>query len=138
MLSPEQYAIERAVCDKAEVYARATMATRGKGCDYLTADECRHPDYAPCNNEMRGRVEQFELNRDKPDRFTCYISSDEKSATVWTGDVIGRVTHKGRAIRPFGGYEKVYQFSVTTIWGDRYTGRGQGGGMCVNLRRCKA
>lgn len=40
------YERERAICDKAEAYARATMATRGPKCCYLTKEEAAHPDYA--------------------------------------------------------------------------------------------
>jgi hypothetical protein len=42
-------------------------------------------------NEETGRVEQYRLREEKPDRFSAYLSGDAKAVTTWTGDVLGYV-----------------------------------------------
>lgn len=136
MIDAATYATERAICDKAHAYARVTMAAKGKGCNWLSAEEAAHPDYAACNNEMRGRVEQYEIIRDMPERFAAYVSSDGKHITVWTGDVLG-TCEMGAPFRAGWGNTKQYSIRAT-INGVRYVGRGQGEGMCVMLRKSRA
>lgn len=135
LITPEQYAIERAICDKAEAYAEAIMTEGGtkRRRNYLTAEEAAHPDYAACNNDMRGRVEQYELLRDRPDKFTAYISSCETMATVWTGLPLGRATVTA-SWKPGRSRDVMKQF-VVWMGGNRYIGRGFGSGMYINLRK---
>lgn len=151
VLSAEQYAIERAICDKAQAYADSVMCEGGSKCkrNYLTKEEAAHPDYAACDNDMRGRVEQFEILRDLPEKLTAYIGSREPNGmgvdrlvgrsypvTVWTGLHIGNCTlvaHSGGRWR----FEKTYQ-CYATIAGREYTGQTQGVGMYVNLRETAA
>lgn len=142
VLSIEQYEIERAICDKAAAYAESVMAEGGskRKRNYLTADECKHPDYAACDNDMRGRVEQFEILRDLPERLTAYIGErvtpSRHHVTVWTGLPIGGCTlveHSGGRWR----FDRTYQ-CYATIAGREYTGRTQGVGMYVNLKETAA
>lgn len=151
VLSPSQYEIERAICDKATAYAESVMCDGGskRKRNYMTADECKHPDYAACDNDMRGRVEQFEILRDLPEQLTAYIGNREPNGmgvermvgrsypvTVWTGLQIGNCTlveHSGGRWR----FDRTYQ-CYATIGGREYTGRTQGVGMYVNLKETAA
>lgn len=146
-LSAAQYEIERAICDKAQAYAESIMSNGGakRTRNYMTAEEAKHPDYAACNNDMRGRVDQFEILRDLPQKLTAYIGSREPNGmgcdreigrsfpvTVWTGLQIGNCTlveHKGSSRFKF---DRTYQ-CYATIGGREYTGRTAGVGMYVNL-----
>lgn len=129
-LTKEQYAIERAICDKAEAYARATMATRGKYCNYLTADEAKHPDYAACDNDMRGRVEQYELLTEMPHTIVAYVGEDNATLQVWTGLAIGTVRETSRWRSH---YTWRYQYHAR-IGNNVYTGRSRGAGWIIVLR----
>lgn len=146
-ISAEQYATERAVCDKAEAYWQ--RVTGGKR-NYITAEEAQHPDYRACDNAMRGRAEQYELVHDTPERFVAYIQSGNRNGmgcdgvlgqsfnvTTWTGDKIGRAT-KGSTwrVNSFMGTH-MSQF-YATINGREFTGRSFGEGMCINLRETAA
>lgn len=152
VLDAEQYAIERAICDKANAYADSVTSEVGSKWvrHYLTKEEAAHPDYVACNNDMRGRVEQFEILRDLPEKLTAYIGNREPNGmecdrlvgrsypvTVWTGLQIGNCTlvaHSGGSRWRFG---KTYQ-CYATIGGKEYTGRTAGVGMYVNLRETAA
>lgn len=129
------YQRERAIVDKAQAYWNANAEYSRGGWSRMSAEKCAHPDYAACDNAVRGRVEAFELQRDKPDVFTAYISSDGQSATTWPGDVIGRAectgNYRGR------NYSRVFCWRVTAF-GREYYGRNSGRGMVINLRARKA
>jgi hypothetical protein len=137
------YARERAICDKAETCARAAMSTRGPSCCYLTAEEAQHPDYAACNNEMRGRVEQFELLRDKPAAFVAYLANGNPDSvgarlpvTVWTGEKLG--TACIRSIGPRRGFAGERQrYGRAIIGGTEYAWQGPGAGMYARFRKLK-
>lgn len=147
VLTPDQYAIERAICDKAETYA--SQFVQPNGWTIIPADAAKHPDYAACDNDMRGRVEQYELLTKLPEASTAYIGNREPNGmgcdrlvgrsypvTVWTGLQIGNCTlvaHKGGRWR----FDKTFQ-CYATIGGREYTGRTQGVGMYVNLRETAA
>ena len=138
MLTQSQYEIERAICDKAHAYAKATMA--GKR-NYMTADECAHPDYAACNNAMRGRVEQFEILRDLPDTIVAYIGTKEPSRLsvdvgVWTGDKLG-VAYQTSSWRVNSYVDNVMYAYRAKIGNREYVGRGFGQGMSIVLRAAK-
>lgn len=147
-ISAEQYATERAICDKAAAYARAAMAARGPRCNYLTADEAKHPDYAACDNDMRGRVEQYELLHDTPETLVAYLGRPDRQAcnyetgqpwpvTVWTGREIGRAFVRSKwRVRSFIG-SHMHQFEAR-INGRVFTGRSFGEGMAIVLRETAA
>lgn len=146
-ISAEQYAIERAICDKAAEYAERVLCEGGESrkrhC--LTAEEMQHPDYAACNNDMQGRVEQYELLNNPPEVIFAYVGApaplrntldSEQHAgriypiTVWTGHVIGNAT-RGNGWRQ--GYDTFHQY-YARIAGREYTGRSTGPGMWIKLR----
>lgn len=128
------YLRERAICDKAQAYWQAN-ANHGKRGSSMSVELCAHPDYSACSNEMRGRVELFEIMRDKPDRIFAYLSSDCKTVTTWMGDKLGSV-QMGRAYVSNMG-DKRFPFH-TVIAGRKYSGIGYGGaGMYCRLRAMK-
>lgn len=138
------YQRERAICEKAQAYARETMAKRGKRCNYLTADECKHPDYSACNNDMRGRVEQFEILRDMPERFCAYLESGKGdglgarlAVQVWSGQQLGVATVHTIAKRPTQWGER-QRYGRALISGVQYAWQGQGAGMFATFRKIKA
>jgi hypothetical protein len=137
-LNEERYAIERALCDKAREAIRNFWPAHAKGGRVPDAVAC-HPDYRAADNDMRGRVEQYELMRDTPERFGAYVGAERSEMpgiyhlTTWTGHEIGwcklgRGWHVGR----WGG--TMHQIEAH-VRGVVYTGRGQGRGMFVGLRR---
>lgn len=145
VLSAEQYAIERAICDKAFAYWKANATYSRGGWSSLSAEKAKHPDYAACDNDMRGRVEQYELLRDLPEKLSAYIGSREPNGmgidkevgrtypvTVWTGLAIGFCTLVSHYSR-----RKRFQ-CYATISGRDYTGSTEGVGMFVNLRETAA
>lgn len=136
MLTPETYAAERAICDKANAYAAQFI--QPNGWTIIPAKAAGHPDYAACDNAMRSRVELFELNRDQPERFSAYLVDQNAftDVTTWAGDKLGDVTYGGpRHRNNFGGRWR--QVTVRTIWGQTYTGREYDSRQLVNLRRVK-
>ena len=147
MLSPEQYAIERAICDKAQAFWNVNATFSKNGWSSLSAELAQHPDYAACDNAMRGRVEQYEILRDLPEQLTAYVSSEQtreqrdatnyiacrRYVTTWTGDILGECyLGSGWPVRSFIG-PRMYQ-ATAWIGGREYTGRTFGPGMCINLR----
>lgn len=133
MMTESEYIVARAICDKANAYADSIMRPNGKYLrNWISADEAKNPDYANCTNELRGKVDQFELLRDMPEKFGAYLSSDEKAVTVWTGLPLGRVTCiTGRWNRG-----QMVSFRAN-IAGVEYIGRGQGAGMYCSMRKAK-
>lgn len=144
-LSPEEYAIERAICDRAQAYADSIMRPGGQYArNWISAEEAAHPDYAACDNAMRGRVEQFEILRDLPETIFAYIGESQHESncrgavpypvTVWTGDRIGTAYETARWRTPGSYVSSTMQQYSATIGGREYTGRGPGVGMYVRLR----
>lgn len=136
VLSPEQYATERAICDKTQEYWKNNATYSKSGWSSLSAELAAHPDYAACDNAMRGRVEQYEILRDLPDVIFAYIGNrigQSYPVTVWTGLEIGTATRgaQWRVGSCMGMY--MAQF-YARIGGREYTGRGFGSGMCIKLR----
>jgi len=132
MISAETYAVYRAACDKAEAYRQANATFSRGGWSSMSAELAAHPDYAGCTNDMRGAIEEYELNRDQPDAFSAYIT--DKGLTLWTGVPIGKVTGCGTWRRNnFGG--KWRAVNVRAAWGQAYYGREYDSRQLVNLRR---
>lgn len=129
------YKRERAICDKAQAYWQAN-ATHGRGGSSMSAELAAHPDYATCDNAMRGRVEQFEILRDLPAKLCAYMSSDAKHVTTWAGDVLGQAWVTSS--RPIGGFTSSrYYYGRARIGGKLYTWQGHGAGMFMHLRAIK-
>ena len=148
MISPEQYAIERAICDKAENFAE--QFRNHNGWIVIPSDAAKHPDYAACDNDMRARVEEFEFFRDMPERYGAYIATDTETRrcpgegewiklTLWTGVQIGKGMIVSSwcqgATRMFSGWVRARN-PVTGEWRE-YAWRGQGVGMYASLRAKK-
>lgn len=126
-ISPALYAVERAVCDKANAYWSANATGNS-----MSAELAAHPDYAACDNAMRGRVEQHEILRDLPEEIGAYIGSIDnvRVVTGWTGLPLGiaRLVSTWRQ-----NYTTMHSY-VAVIGGVEYRGRGHGDGMLVRLR----
>ena len=145
ILTAETYTIERDICDKASAYAESIMAPNGKRIrNWMSAAECAHPNYATCNNDMRSRVEQYEILTNPPDAFVAYMGAPDRDATnyrsaqpwpvtTWCGHRLGHafVSAKWRVISYTGTH--MHQFTAY-IAGREYTGRGFGEGLCVSFR----
>jgi hypothetical protein len=135
----ETYERERAICDKARAYAEKIMCegSSKRKRNYMTADEAAHPDYAACDNDMRGRVEQYEILNNPPETFVAYIDSDN-AASVWTGRKVSTSGVCTSSWRVNSHYRlRMYQYRFK-IAGREYTGRGLGKGMAIVLRETAA
>lgn len=143
--SIEQYKTERAICDTARDYAESVMCEGGvlRKRNYLTKEEASAPAYAVCNNEMRGRVEQFEILRDMPERFIAYLETGKPdnagarlAVGVWVGDSLGyAVVHTVGARRGVEG--RGQRFGRAKIGGVEYSWQGPGAGMYAIFRKIK-
>lgn len=133
----QDYERERAICDKAAAYWQANATFTRGGYSSMSQELCAHPDYAACTNEMRGRVEQWELLRDLPEKFGAYLSSDSRHITTWTGDVLGSAWILSS--RPNRGFvSSRYYYGRANIGGKLYSWQGNGEGMLCRLRALKA
>lgn len=143
-LTQAEYETARAICDKADRYA--AQFVQKNGWTVIPADAAKHPDYAACSNELRGKVEQFEILRDMPETIFAYIGNPRGNGMgcegiigqgypvqVWTGLQIGNAT-KGATwqVNSFIG-SHMSQF-YARIGGREYTGRGFGEGVCIRLK----
>lgn len=129
------YERERAICDKANAYIDKF---RGKNGWVSIPTGMQHPPYySACDNAMRGRVEQFEILRDLPAKFSAYLSSDGKHITCWPGNVLGSAW--AISSRPAGGsvYSCRYYYGRANIAGKLYAWQGFGEGMLCHLRAIK-
>ncbi len=112
--------------------------------NYVAIGETVDPDFAICDNTMRGRVEQFEILRDLPDRFTAYLANDYSDhvgalipVMVWTGDRLGTafVRSIGKRANMFGERQR---YGRATVKGVEYSWQGPGAGMYAHFRKMKA
>ncbi len=131
-MTQEQYFAERAIVDRAEAYRRRIAPNR----NWISAEEAAHPDYSACDNAMRGRVEQYEVLRDLPDRLVAYVGQDDRTVTVWTGDVIGTAEPQPATWRPRwdSARRRYYRVRIGTR---RYVGQSEGAGSYIRLRAVK-
>lgn len=148
-ISPEQYAIERAICDKANAYVERVCAAPAR--NYLTAEEAKDPDYAACNNDMRGRVEQFEILRDLPETIVAYMTLEREESqrtnieackrwtvSTWSGHKLGFANETSRWKTPNSFMSSHMSQFMATIGGRTYTGRCGGSGMAITLKETAA
>lgn len=140
--SKADYDRERAICDAAQAYWQAN-ATYGKQGSSMSAELAAAPVYAACDNAMRGRIEQFEILRDLPNKFYAYLENGKPdgqgarlNVTVWTGDILGiAVVHTVSKYRPQ--YSERQRYGRALIGGKLYRWQGQGAGMYANFRAIK-
>ncbi len=128
MMTEEQYLAERAIIDRAEAYRQRVAPKR----NWISAGEAAHPDYAACDNAMRGRVEQYEILRDMPDRIVAYVGQDDRTITVWAGGVLGTAEPLFKTWRPSWDSElrRYYRACIGTR---RYIGQSEGAGSYIRL-----
>lgn len=90
-----------------------------------------HPlPFPDVGNDETGKVEQYRLREEKPDRFGAYLSSDGKRVTTWTGDTLGYVM--GTVNEPRFATRVSFSFRMA---GRDYYAQGGGRGMYCG---CKA
>lgn len=150
MLTPETYALERSLVDKAEAAKRANWPDWRKG-GVLPAAVVEHPDYRAVDNAMRGRVEQYELVHNTPESFVAYVGPQTReqrdatnwvacrswTLTTWAGDPIGTIRlGSGWRVNSYVG-TRMYQ-AYARVGGREFTGRTYGEGMAVVLRETAA
>lgn len=135
------YKRERKICDRAEAYVREIMQREGR--NYLTAEEGKARIYRACDNAMRGRVEQFEILRDLPDRFVAYLENGKPdmpgarlNVTTWPSNILGQawVYTIGRRASRFGDRQR---YGRARIGGRLYAWQGPGAGMYARFRAIK-
>jgi hypothetical protein len=134
--SETDYQRERAICDKANEYWQAN-ATHGRSGSSMSAE------LAACDNAMRGRVQQFEILRDLPEKFTAYLENDKPdnvgarlNVTCWPGDILGQawVHTVGKRRSQFGDRQR---YGRARIGGKLYAWQGPGAGMYAHFRAIK-
>lgn len=149
MIDAATYAIERAICDKAQAALEAGWPGHARG-GAVPQAVCGHPDYKACDNAMRGRVEQYELRTNPPETFVAYVGKAKRngmgvdriagqsySLTTWMGDELGNATlGSSWRVNSFIG-SRMYQI-YAWMSGREYTGRGFGEGCAVVLRETAA
>lgn len=90
-----------------------------------------HPlPFPEIGNAETGKVEQYRLREEKPDRFGAYLSSDGKTVTTWSGDILGFVMGV-----PGRSRDNRFTYFVFRMNGRDYRGQGAGYGMYCG---CKA
>lgn len=136
------YLRDRAICDKANAYWQAN-ASHSRSGSSMSAELAANPDYAACTNAIRGRVEQFEILRDLPEKFTAYLAStgadmpgNNLPVTVWSGDVLGTawVYTIGKRRNMCGDRQR---YGRARIGGKIYAWQGPGAGMYAHFRAIK-
>ena len=76
---------------------------RGKNGWASYKPEDKPSDVPDVTNEERSALEVFEFCQNPPDKYFLYIREKDRTATTWTGDVLGQVSF-GREWRDsFGG-----------------------------------
>ena len=87
-------------------------------------------------NAFSTTVELFEFDRDRPEKFSAYLS-DGVDVTTWTGEIVGYVSDRGAWHRNnFGARWR--SIHVQSAWGAVYSGREYDSRQLVNLKRMRA
>lgn len=132
------YLRDKAIVDRANAYWQSHATFARNGWSSMSADLASHPDWAACDNGTRGRVESFELARDKPDRFAAYVTN-KPDVALWPGNVIGTITYRGHwNTSGFGHSTKWRQVVFRSAWGMEYHGREYNTMQLVRFRAYKA
>lgn len=148
IIDAQTYQEYRAIVDRANAYIDTIPPSRD-GWRTISAEAAKHPDYAACNNDIRGKVEQYELLTDTPEAFTAYLqlptgrfdtnylTAQPFDVTIWTGAKIGTARMTARwKVNSFMGTH-MHQFEAT-VSGRKFTGRSFGHGCMINLRETAA
>lgn len=140
----KDYKRERKLVTADMEWSRNAMRENGLHANYITAEQlARKPKRLQVvDNDMRGRVDQFEILRNLPDHFTAYMGCgpDHVGAMVdigvWAGNPLGR--GQIRTIGPRKGWSGDRQhYGRVTIGGKLYSFQGPGAGMYCHLRAIK-
>ena len=83
------------------------------------------PAHVPdVSNDERSALEVFDFVSNPPERYFLYINEETRTATTWTGDLLGRVLFGREYSCPaFGGWpSKRVPITVLAINGRKYHG----------------
>lgn len=142
--TPAQYRKERALVTAEWEWTRAAMAANGPRANYVTAEQSKaKPKRLRCvDNDMRGRVEQFEILRDLPESFCAYLDCGPDgigarlAVTCWPGNPLGYAVVHTVAKRGNQWGER-QRYGRAVIGGKVYRWQGQGAGMFARFRAVK-
>lgn len=120
MLTREQYDEHKARALRNNAYWQ-THATSGHGMRRLSAEAiAAMPADCAISNEERSAIESYEFAHDAPLKKFLYINAEKRTATTWTGEVLGAVEF-GREFRDNFGGRRV-PITVRAINGWIYSG----------------
>ncbi len=88
-------------------------------------------------NDERSALEVWDWRNSPPAHFyVCYLSSDGKTLTTWTGDELARVT---RETSSRTGWQRSSMTHIRAVApdGSQWHGKGAGRGMCLKIHRVK-
>lgn len=144
--TPAQYRKERALVDADWQWTKAAMAENGPRANYVSAEQSKRKPkrLQQVDNDMRGRVEQFELLRDLPDSFCAYLENGKPdgigarlNVTCWPGNPLGvAVVHTVAKRGNMWGERQRY--GRATIGGKVYRWQGRGAGIYATFRAVKS
>jgi hypothetical protein len=91
------------ICKRNDALMAWVDSIRGKNGWASYRPEDKPSDVPDVTNDERSALAVFEFCTNPPDKYFLYISEDKRTATTWTGDLLGHVTF-GREYRDnFGG-----------------------------------
>lgn len=75
------------------------------------------------SNAERSKIEVYEFVRDRPKKYTAYVSIADQIVTTWTGDVLGRITWVGHVYETsvYGGANQRQNLRVVGVNGVVYS-----------------
>jgi len=90
MINAEQAADIRRRNDALNAWVDTIRNKRTGWASYKASDKPAHvPDVT---NEERSALEVFDFCQNPPDKYFLYIREKDRTATTWTGDVLGQVS----------------------------------------------
>jgi hypothetical protein len=117
MITPEQAADIRARNDALMAWVDSIRGKSGWA-SYRPEDKpAQVPDVT---NDERSALEVFDFVTNPPDKYFLYVNETNRTATTWTGDVLGQVSF-GREYRDSFGGRRV-PITVRAINGRKYHG----------------
>jgi hypothetical protein len=122
LITPEQAADIRKRNDALNAWIDTIRDKRTGWASYKPEDKPSHvPDVS---NDERSALEVYDFVTNPPDKYFLYVNQEKRTATTWTGDLLGQITF-GREYRcpAFGGFSsRRIPVTVRAINGRVYVG----------------
>jgi hypothetical protein len=120
-VNDQEYAVLKNRSDKYEAARKELFPNTNAFTPEMIASIVKHAgiDRAPDNTE-RSQIETYEFIVNPPESYFLYINREKRTATTWTGEVLGVVTFGNEWRDNFGG--KRVPVTVTAINGKTYHG----------------